>query len=305
MVNGIDTASYQGSPNWSAVAKAGYEFAYVKASEGSSSSYPSAAPQFIGAMAAGLATGLYCYAQPSLTPQVNAAAFAAQVNRLCPAGGNGRVLPPCLDLEVGSGQLGSWAMAFFTELRRLTGYRRVMLYSGYSFFTTQIGETELDADVMLWLARYNNTPGTLGYTSPRLALHQFSQSGVVPGITGNVDLDFAIWPLAKLIGSDDMTPEEHAMLVATYQFVSGSAEVVPAGTDWPGWPTWPGGTNEDLTATDLLRRANVQLAALAAAVDALRPKLGSAGGIFTSLSQADVNRIAAAVVALQAVSKKG
>ena len=95
------------------------------------------------------------------------------------------------------------------------------------------------------------------------------------------------------------------MLVAMYQFVSGSAALVPQGTPWPGWPTWPGGTNEDLTATDYLRRTNVQLAALAAAVDALRPKLGSAGGTFTSLSQADVNRVAAAVVALQAVSKKG
>ena len=127
MTKGIDVAGYQGSPNWAAVAKAGYEFAYVKASEGGSSSYPTSGPQFIGSMAAGLATGLYHYARPTLTAQANAQAFAAQVNRLCPAGGSGRVLPPCLDLEVGTGQLGGWAKAFFTELRRLTGHQRVML----------------------------------------------------------------------------------------------------------------------------------------------------------------------------------
>lgn len=53
-----------------------------------------------------------------------------------------------------------------------------------------------------------------------------------------------------------------AMITALYQFVTGSAAVIPQGQPWPGWQTWPGGSNEHLTATDYLRRANTQLAQL-------------------------------------------
>jgi hypothetical protein len=87
---------------------------------------------------------------------------------------------------------------------------------------------------------------------------------------------FAVWQ-ARLAGAqeDDLTSDQDAMLTAVYQFITGSATVVPQGTPWPGWPTWPGGTDEHLTATDLLRRANVQLNALAAAVDTLRGQINA------------------------------
>lgn len=100
----------------------------------------------------------------------------------------------------------------------------------------------------------------------------------------------------------EFTDNDRAMLTAVYQYVTGSATVVPQGTDWPGWPTWPLGTDEHLTATDYHRRANVQLMAIANAVDALRP--GRAGALNPQLSAADVNRIAAAVVALQEVKQR-
>jgi hypothetical protein len=71
-------------------------------------------------------------------------------------------------------------------------------------------------------------------------------------------------------GETALTAEEHALLVAVYQFVSGSAELVPDGTPWPGWPTWVGGSQMSLTATDYLREMNVQLVGIAAAVAALQ-----------------------------------
>lgn len=85
---------------------------------------------------------------------------------------------------------------------------------------------------------------------------------------------YQVWQ-SRLAGAteDDLTDDQNAMLTAVYQFITGSAAVVPQGTNWPGWPTWPGGTDENLTATDLLRRANVQLNALAAAVDAVRSQI--------------------------------
>lgn len=87
---------------------------------------------------------------------------------------------------------------------------------------------------------------------------------------------YAVWQ-QRLAGiqEDDLTPEQDAMLTAVYQYITGSATVVPPGTNWPGWPTWPGGTNEDLTATDYLRRANVQLNALSVAIDVLRGQINA------------------------------
>lgn len=302
MIKGIDVSSYQGSVNWQAVKESGVGFCYVKFSEGTSSSYATAPAQFNGATAAGLVTGGYHFARPNYSPQANAAAFAEQVTALNAVAGH---LPPCLDLEVGTGNLAGWASAFVAELRHLTGCRRVMIYSSLSFFTTQITEAWCDDDVLLWLARFNNAPGQVGYSSPRLVMHQYSDAGSVPGVAGHVDLDVALRPLDQLTGDDPMaglTPEQDAMLTAVYQFITGSADVVPPDVDWPGWPTWPGGTDEHLSATDYQRRTNVQLNALAAAVS----ELGNKTAILTKrtssaplqLGQADVNRIAASVVSL-------
>jgi hypothetical protein len=68
---------------------------------------------------------------------------------------------------------------------------------------------------------------------------------------------YAIWR-SRLSGAtpggDDVTEEEHGMLVAIYSQLSGSAKL----GEWSGWPTWAGGTNEKLTMVDLLRRGNVE-----------------------------------------------
>lgn len=299
MANGLDCSDNQGSINWAAVASSGIEFAYVKLSEGENSSYSTAASQFNGATNAGLTTGGYCFAQPAYSPQANAAAFAEQLLALNAIEGH---LPPCLDLEVGTGYLGNWASTFVTELRRLTGCTRVMVYSSLSFFKTQITESWMDDDILLWLAHIGVPAGQVGYSSPRLALHQFSFSGQVPGVSGNVDLDVALMPLDEMGDDMGLTPEQDAMLTACYQFITGSATVVPQGEDWPGWPTWAGGTDEHLTATDLARRANVQLNALAAAVQGLTAQHAAlvkrSAAPPTQIGRSDINAIAASVASL-------
>jgi GH25 family lysozyme M1 (1,4-beta-N-acetylmuramidase) len=303
LVQGVDVSKWQGAVNWTSVKAAGKAFTYVKVSDGTSSSYSTAAAQFHEATAAGLVTGAYHYAQTSYSAEANADAFASQINALGAIVGH---LPPCLDLEAGSGSLGVWANTFFSELRRLTGVTRVMLYSGVSFFTHQITETWMDDDVLLWLAHYGVPAGQPGYSSPRLVMHQYSQSGQVSGVAGAVDLDVALRPLDQLTGDDPMaglTPDQDAKLTAAYQFITGSADVVPQGEDWPGWPTWPGGTDEHLTATDYQRRTNVQLNALASAVAELANQTSMLSKRTSTppphLTNTDINRIAAAVVSLQ------
>jgi GH25 family lysozyme M1 (1,4-beta-N-acetylmuramidase) len=279
-VLGIDVASWQGKPDWAKVAAAGYKFVYIKASDGGSSAYASANSQFNGATAAGLATGLYHFADPTRSPAANADAFATQIGRL----GAGQ-LPPCLDLETGSGDLSGWTRTFIAELRARTGIRRVMVYSGVAFFTGHIGESWMDPDILLWLAHYGVPAGKPGYTSPRVAIHQYAATGSIPGIAGNCDVDYAIWPLARILtgGDTELTQEEHDALMLVRTWITTK---VPA---WGGGTTYPANTNnpEMLAPLEFLLRSNVETRqAFNAAVKA------------QALSDADVNRIAQAVVGL-------
>lgn len=272
---GIDTSSWQGTVQWSPVAAAGHQFAYVKASEGQNASYPTLDAQFHGAIEAGMTVGVYHYADPTLTPQANATAFASQINRLGATVGH---LPPALDLEVGSGNLAGWCRDFVASLREQINYQPVVVYSDSSFFRSQIGEWWMDDAIALWIASFNNNPGHPSYLSPRVAIHQFSQSGKVPGVSGDVDLNFAIWPISQLIGDTDLTPQESQMLtdihnalpVLTWlygQFAGLGPDGQPAAFPTvPGWETLTGGTNQHLSFLDFSRTANVQLAALTQSV---------------------------------------
>jgi hypothetical protein len=93
-----------------------------------------------------------------------------------------------------------------------------------------------------------------------------------------------------------LNSDQAAQLTAAYQQLSGSATIGA----WPGWQTWPGGTNESLTLVDYARRANVQLVALKASVDALKAQAAITPGVTSALSDADVARIAAAVASMLA-----
>lgn len=241
--HGIDVASYQGYPNWESVRTAGIEFAYIKAGEGNSIGYTTLNSQYNGARGAGLTVGLYHYARTNLSPEANADSLAAQVTRLGAIDGH---LPPCLDLEEGTGDLSGWASTFVERLRARTGCRRVMVYSGASFFGEHIGESWMDDDVSLWIAHYGRPPGQPRYLTPRVAIHQHSSAGKVAGITGNVDLDFALWPLSRLVTTSDTDKGGNDVAVMPW--------VLPAGTNMektipvPSFPGPDGTFDPDKTA---------------------------------------------------------
>jgi len=234
---GIDVARYQGAPDWAKVRADGIEFAYIKANEGTGTSYPTTADQVMGAQRAGLKVGLYHYAKPNLSPLDSADAFAQQVHKF---GATSFQLPPCLDLEEGAGNLSGWAKQFLARLRARTGLKRVMLYSGASFFSDQIREDWMDPDIALWIAHYGPEPGKPRYLTPRVAIHQFSSTGRVDGIAGNVDLNHAIWPLDKIIAGesgaeDDVSPELERMIRDIHATLTRPIKAWPGGsTGYPG-----------------------------------------------------------------------
>lgn len=229
-VAGIDVSRWQGTPNWAKVAAAGVAFAYIKGSEGGNPKYQTTDAQHAGAQKNGIVTGLYHYAKPELSATANADAFAAQVNRLGAVAGQ---LPPCLDIEEGAGNLSGWCDAFFDRLRERTGCRRVMLYSGTAFFNAHIGEGWMDSDVVLWIAHYGKPPGKPGYLSPRVALHQYSATGRIDGVAGDVDMNTTIWPLDQIVVAANPPKQEAPVVTVNILSDSDVRRVADAVLDTP------------------------------------------------------------------------
>ena len=108
-----------------------------------------------------------------------------------------------LDMEAAELRTGAdgYIWDFIARLRAETGVRRVLVYANLDWYTHVLHPDQwADADVFLWIARYNGDPGNPGWTHPQLAVHQHTSKGTVPGVAGDVDRNATVgtWSLANL-----------------------------------------------------------------------------------------------------------
>lgn len=185
MAEGIDLyTKYQTVTDWTKVRGAGYEFAYVKVSDGTSSKDTAGwGPK---GRAAGVKMGAYHYAQPGdAVAQAN-----LLVDRAISQGLSD--LAPALDLEapfVPGTAAVNFAVAFLKQVQA-RGFRPC-LYGNNSMLNSVRGPV-LNAvpATVIWVARYGADP-TVGHD-----VWQHSDAGKVPGITASsVDLNTGTVPL--------------------------------------------------------------------------------------------------------------
>jgi GH25 family lysozyme M1 (1,4-beta-N-acetylmuramidase) len=187
-VTGLDVSSHQGEVNWATAAHDGARFAYVKATEAGSYVNPYFAQQYQGAYAAGLIRGAYHFATPSSSPG------AAQANWFVNHGGgwsgDGRTLPPALDLEYNPyGQscydmtpaaLVSWVRAFVDTVHARTK-RWPVIYTSTSWWALCLhGYAGFRSDP-LWIARYDPVVGATPAGWSTWTIWQFADGGRYPG----------------------------------------------------------------------------------------------------------------------------
>ncbi|WP_060628948.1 glycoside hydrolase family 25 protein [Paenibacillus peoriae] len=198
-VQGIDVSRHQGRINWSEVKTAGKEFALIKATQGKTYRDPKFLMNVRGARAVGVLIGAYHYFDATTENDARTEAQNLYI-AIKDAGGVGFFdLPLVLDYETNPGslsktQISSIAKSFLIEIERLTG-RQAMLYSGNLFaenFDASLGTYPL------WIARYSSTPPWNVPAWSEWTIWQFSDSGTVPGINGNVDLNEYNGTLADL-----------------------------------------------------------------------------------------------------------
>ncbi|MDN5759220.1 MAG: glycoside hydrolase family 25 protein [Tomitella sp.] len=210
--HGVDVASWQHPGNqaidWFAVSGSGQQFAMVKATEGLYYMNPYFVQDSLAIRAAGIARGTYHYADVTADPVAQATYYSTVV-----LGQNGPLdLPPIIDFEDARGQspahLISWLHRYLDTVQALTG-RQPMIYTYPSFWRNAMANTTEFSGYPLWIADYNGGDG------PNLPLPggwnhwtfwQYSDSGTVPGIPANVDVNHfgggAAGPFSRLANTD-------------------------------------------------------------------------------------------------------
>ena len=178
------------------MAAAGKQFAFLKASESTDfldTSYPTNRSR---AKAAGILVGAYHFARPDATPGDAVAEADWFVDTAAPVAGD---LTPVLDLEVTGGlgvaDLQAWVQGFLDRVYERTGIRAA-IYVSPSFWSTYMGNTAafaLDGYTVLWVAHWTTAPQptmpAANWAGEGWTFWQYTSNGVVPGISGRVDLD--------------------------------------------------------------------------------------------------------------------
>ncbi len=201
-LRGVDVSALDGVIDWSQVAGAGYAFGYAKSTEGTTFIDQRFSAYWAGMKAAGMSPGAYLFFHPNVDPTQQVIYFLARLPALTP-----QDLVPMIDVEVADGVSGpAIVAALHTAVNRMKAAVGAwpVIYTGYSFWFTTLGNpTTFSADP-LWIANYavKSPPvpasnwGGNGWT-----LWQYTSSGVVPGIPSlGVDLDQGYWTGLPLMG---------------------------------------------------------------------------------------------------------
>ena len=189
---GIDVSTWNGQIDWSQVARSGVSYAIIRAGyRGSSTGALIRDSAFSrnasGATAAGIRVGIYIFSQATNEAEaVEEASMAVQL-----ASGYHVSLPIFIDVE-GSGGRGDRVsvaqrtanIAAFCRTVENSGYK-AGVYANKSWFTHNINVAALTG-YHIWLAQYAAKPT---YTASRYDIWQYSSSGRISGIKGNVDMN--------------------------------------------------------------------------------------------------------------------
>lgn len=208
---GTDVSHWNAVSDWGAVRGNGISFASIKVTESTGYISPDASAQANGARNSGVAAGGYHFARNDTTPEAQAQFFASECNARALLEPGSFV--PMLDMEASelTGNADDFTHRFIGAFRLYSGQSKVAVYSNLNWFNNILHPDQwADENVFLWVAVWNGDPGNPGWSHPRLALHQHTDAGTIPGIAGNVDRDCTVAPFALgdlLVGqSSPVTP---------------------------------------------------------------------------------------------------
>jgi len=191
-VQGIDISRWQGAIDWGQVKAAGTRFAFIKATEGGDHVDPAFQRNWQGARAAGIPTGAYHFVYWCRPAHEQAQWFVQHI----PAASDALALPPILDVEwnghsrtcpkkVSRETAIEKMRVMLRELEAHTG-RRPIIYTDIPFHRDVIEGTAEFEGYPFWIRSTAARPEER-YANRRWEFWQFTTTGRVPGIRGDVD----------------------------------------------------------------------------------------------------------------------
>lgn len=183
---GIDVSEWQGNIDFSRVREAGIEIVYIRAGQGFSYKDAQFERNYEEARKNGLKIGVYHYmtARSVEDAKLQAQFFVSLIS------GKQIDCKLAMDFEsfgsLSRTQINQIAVAYMDEVQRLSG-KEVVVYSN-TYDAKYVFNDEV-AKEPLWVAQYGvNEPQDNGHWDNWIG-YQYSSTGRVSGISGNVDLD--------------------------------------------------------------------------------------------------------------------
>ena len=196
-MKGIDVSHWQHNINFSSVKESGIEFAILKAGGSDAGFYTDSKfeENYTAAAAAGLNVGCYYFAGSKFIGEKNGTADAKKFASIIKS--KKFDMPIYLDIEAQptseKSGITEAAIAFCDHMEK-QGYFIGIYASDISGFKERL-DPSVVTKYSSWVARYGKQPEYNRYWS----MWQYSSTGAVTGITGNVDLDISNFDFPELI----------------------------------------------------------------------------------------------------------
>ena len=216
---GIDVSHHQGHIDWQQVKNAGIDFAIIRCGYGANTASQDDSRweyNVSSCESLGIPYGVYLYSHADTTSEIDGE--VQHVLRLLK--GHKPTLPVYIDIEenkqfaLGGAVLSEFAKRFCSQIKN-AGYKSG-LYTSTSHWNAYFGTFAALPSYYHWVAQYNTSCTYSG----RYETWQYSNTGRVSGISGNVDRD--IW-YGRLDGSapgkvsfSDVTDPKHPFYKAIY-----------------------------------------------------------------------------------------
>ena len=196
---GVDVSSFQNSINWSQVAASGVSFAYLRAAYGANVPDVDFRANWNGAVGSGVTPGAYLFFCPDEDPSAQANLLVSQLQAVTFARGD---ILPAVDVEQTAGCDSSSQIPASTIVANLHVFVDAVqsalgvlpaVYTAPLWWDSHIGSSDFTGDP-LWVADWCGSCTSPSTPASNWGGHgweawQYSDSGTVPGISGNVDLD--------------------------------------------------------------------------------------------------------------------
>jgi GH25 family lysozyme M1 (1,4-beta-N-acetylmuramidase) len=207
MIQGIDVSYWQGQPDFTKVVADGKVFCGIKLTDGHTVETSTDHAQSVAAKKAGLKIFFYHFGHPEqCDPSVNGSHTATDEANFFISVIRKNSIPtadmiPALDIEQvynthkqevkipASVSLEAWIQEFCAAMAQ-GGFPKVLLYSNPTYLNEYLSANHSLGDMPLWLSEYSSKITLFANGFPKTpAMWQYSGSGTVSGIAGQVDLN--------------------------------------------------------------------------------------------------------------------